>query len=37
MELDDSETVRREVRGWMAERFPDFFTSQGPGDLLGGL
>lgn len=37
MELDDSETVRREVRDWMAERFPDFFTSQGPGDLLGGL
>ncbi len=37
MKMDDSEAIRTEVRLWMAERFPDFFTLEGPSDILGGL
>ncbi len=37
MKMSDSETIRTEVRLWMAERFPDFFTIDGPSEILGGL
>ncbi len=37
MLMSDSESISREVRAWMAERFPDFFTEHGPSDILGGL
>jgi phosphotransferase system enzyme I (PtsI) len=35
--MDDSESIGKKVRGYMAEKFPDFFTPEGPAEILGGL
>jgi phosphotransferase system enzyme I (PtsI) len=37
MRMGDSESIREAVRGWMAQHFPDFFSLDGPSDILGGL
>ncbi len=37
MLMSDSESIGKEVRTWMASLFPDFFTLDGPSDILGGL
>ena len=37
LRMEHSEHIRLEVRRWMAKRFPDFFTKEGPADILGGL
>jgi phosphotransferase system enzyme I (PtsI) len=37
LQMSDSETIGRAVRQWMADKFPDFFTPEGPAEILGGL
>jgi phosphotransferase system enzyme I (PtsI) len=37
LEMDDSEAIGRKVREYMAEKFPEFFTPEGPAEILGGL
>jgi len=37
VKVGDSEKIHESVRRWMAERFPDFFTKEGPAEILGGL
>jgi len=37
IKLRDSGMILRMVQDWMAERFPEFFTSEGNADILGGL
>ena len=37
LKMNDSETIGRTVREYMAEKFPDFFTPEGPAEILGGL
>ena len=35
--MDDSESIGKKVRGYMAKKFPEFFTPEGPAEILGGL
>ncbi len=35
--MEDNEAIRLVVQQWMAERFPDLFTEEGPTEILGGL
>lgn len=37
LQMTDSESINRTVRRYMAEKFPDFFTPEGPAEILGGL
>jgi phosphotransferase system enzyme I (PtsI) len=37
MNLDESDKIQATVRTWMAHRFPDFFSEEGPADIFGGL
>lgn len=37
LKMTDSESIGRKVRRHMAEKFPDFFTPEGPAEILGGL
>jgi len=37
LQMNDSESIGRKVREHMAEKFPDFFTPDGPAEILGGL
>ena len=37
LQMTDSESIGRTVRRHMAEKFPDFFTPEGPAEILGGL
>jgi phosphotransferase system enzyme I (PtsI) len=37
LKITDSESIGRMVREHMAEKFPDFFTPEGPAEILGGL
>ena len=37
MRMTDAASIRREVQAWMAERFPEFFTPDGRGQILGGI
>ena len=37
LQMNDSEAIGRKVREHMAKKFPDFFTPEGPAEILGGL
>ena len=37
LKMNDSETIGRTVREYMAKKFPDFFTPEGRAEILGGL